>query len=107
MSKLKKSLFAKLIASVLLVITMAACAAGVGGTLYMVNRYDVLDNDYLNSYACRQTQYQKIYNVRDYYKLSQQLAQGEELSYGDLANLEALERQLGITESSNLVWRCV
>lgn len=104
MSKLKKSLFAKLIASVLLVITMAACAAGVGGTLYMVNRYDVLDNDYLNSYACRQTQYQKIYNVRDYYKLSQQLAQGEELSYGDLANLEALERQLGITESSNLVW---
>lgn len=104
MIKLKKSLFAKLLASVLLVMTAAACVVGAGGIFYLVSSYGILEEDYLSSTVCRNTQHAAIGNVSRYYELKERQKAGEELSYSEQSSLESLEQILGISESSNLVW---
>ena len=104
MIKLKKSLFAQLLASVLLVMTAAACVVGAGGIFYLVSSYGILEEDYLSSTVCRNTQYGAIGNVSWYYELKERQKAGEELSYSEQSSLESLEQILGISESSNLVW---
>lgn len=67
-----------------------------------MSSYGILEEDYLSSTVCRNTQYGAIGNVSWYYELKERQKAGEELSYSEQSSLESLEQILGISESSNL-----
>ena len=103
---MKSSRTAKVIASLLLIVSMIGIGAGLFAASWMLGRLNVQAESYTDTYACHSLMYDDARYAVSYYHLLQK-SQTEELNPNDERALYEFEQTLNIKSGSNLVWQVI
>ena len=101
---MKSSRVAKVIASLLLIVSMIGIGAGSFAASWMLGRLSIQADSYTDTYSCRSQMYDDARYAVSYYHLLQK-SQTEELNPNDERTLYELEQTLNIKSGGNLVWQ--